>query len=113
MYVVIEIQKKVILQFWFDKDISACILSGDPECSFNPGTKSPDLQVPFFCGSAPQCEVVGSQEALKAAIRNVETSYAVVGTQGLLEMTLKVLEQKLPRYVFCKFQCIAMVTIYF
>ena len=70
----------------------------DPECSFIPGRPtSPELLIPYFCGSSPSCQTVNHQGALAQAKRNVEADYLVVGTAGLIEMTLAVLEHKLPR----------------
>ena len=70
----------------------------DPECSLIPGRpSSPELLIPYLCGSSPLCQTVNHQEALAQAKRNVEADYAVVGTAGLIEMTLAVLEHKLPR----------------
>ena len=58
---------------WFQKDMSDCVLSGDLECQFNPDRRIlKEHQLTFFCGSAPECKVVGSRAALQKAKYNAE-----------------------------------------
>ena len=51
---------------WFKKDINNCILSGDLECQFNSELKFlKEHQLTYFCGSSPECQIVGSKAALQ------------------------------------------------
>ena len=51
---------------WFEKDINNCILSGDLECQFNSQLKIlKEQQLAYFCGSSPECQMVGSKAALQ------------------------------------------------
>ena len=51
---------------WFEKDINNCILSGDLECQFNSQLKIlKEHQLTYFCGSSPECQMVGSKAALQ------------------------------------------------
>ena len=54
---------------WFEKNITTCILYGDPECQYNPESDYPKQQIlTFFCGSSPECKQVGSKAALQKGI---------------------------------------------
>ncbi len=85
---------------WREKDFSECVLSGDPECAFDPNNPNflVEQQLTYFCGSAAECSQVGNWAALQVAKRNVESDYVVVGDSGNLEMTVSVLEALLPRF---------------
>ena len=84
---------------WFKKDLSECILSGDLECQFNPETRSRmEQQLTYFCGSSPECQVVGNRAALQKAKYNAEKYYSVIGVVSDLESSLFVMEHYLPRY---------------
>ena len=51
---------------WFEKNISSCVLSGDPECQYNPESNYPTEQIlTYFCGSSPECKRMGSKLALQ------------------------------------------------
>ena len=51
---------------WFEKDINNCIISGDLECQFNSELKIlKEHQLTYFCGSSPECQIVGSKAALQ------------------------------------------------
>ena len=86
-------------QSWFDKDLSRCIMSGDLECQFSPENRHlKEQQLTFFCGSAPECKVVGSRAALQKAKYNAEKYYSVIGVVSDLESSLSVMEHYLPKY---------------
>ena len=62
---------------WCYKDINKCITSGDRECQFNPESRTDETpetedlekhQIPFFCGSSPECKLIGSKVALQKGI---------------------------------------------
>ena len=53
----------------------ACVAAAGPDCD----PRKLWLQVPFFCGSAPQCWDPGSEWALATAKRNLASQYLVVG----------------------------------
>ena len=48
------------------------------------------LQVPFFCGTSPQCWEPGSDWALAMAKQNLVTKYLVVGVTEQLEQFMEV-----------------------
>ena len=52
----------------------------------------------FLCGIDQYCFNSINDEASAQSIRNIESSYAVVGILEDMDMTLKVLEYKLPRF---------------
>jgi hypothetical protein len=100
------------LAAWRGKDLSACVLSGDPECALAEGVPG-DLPVAYLCGQQPHCRIVGDRAALAQAKANVEAFYPVVGILEELSMcdfietdcshllpdkTLVVLEHKLPEF---------------
>lgn len=86
-------------QSWFDKDLSQCVMSGDLECQFSRDNRYlKEQQLTFFCGSAPECKVVGSRAALQKAKFNAEKYYSVIGVVSDLESSLSVMEHYLPKY---------------
>ena len=82
---------------WRKKDLSACILTKDPECSLNPGEMK-DLSIPYFCGQNSQCQVLGDKWALEMAMENVKKFYSVVGVIEDFPKTLRVLESTIPEF---------------
>ena len=56
------------------------------------------LQISFYCGHEPECDEFGSEAALSIAKRNVEKYFAVVGVLELLDLSLEVLENYVPRF---------------
>ena len=91
-----KIEKGLTIEEWKEKDISTCILSGDPECALEKGTvgnkslttmenvfipllQASDLPVAYLCGQEPYCIKIGDRRALRQAKRNVEQSFPVVG----------------------------------
>lgn len=72
----------------------ACVAAGGPDCD----PRKLWLQVPFFCGSAPQCWDPGSEWALATAKRNLASQYLVVGVTEEMDSFVQVLEQLLPDF---------------
>ena len=61
-----KISKDLTIDEWKEKDLSNCILSGDPECAFVEGTKN-DLPVAYLCGQDDYCKIVEDRRALRQA----------------------------------------------
>jgi len=80
---------------WLVKDISTCVLSGDPECAHTWGEPG-DLPIAYLCGQEPFCRMVGNRAALALAKKNIEEFYPVVGVLEKLDQTLALLEHSLP-----------------
>merc|ERR1712029_775182 len=69
------------------------------ECQFNPQSMYlREQQLTFFCGSAPECKVMGSRAALEKAKFNAEKYYSVIGLSEDFQVSLFVMEHYLPRY---------------
>jgi len=89
------------IKAWFDKDFSSCVVNGDPECRFDPVgevNQLREMQMTFFCGSAPECSSVANQRrALSVAADNLERRYAVVGLAEDMAGTMAGLERLLPQ----------------
>jgi len=92
-----RIGKGSTIEKWKKKDLSTCVLSGDPECALEKGTAN-DLPVAYLCGQEPYCMIVGDRRALRQAKRNVEQSFPVVGVLEELNTTLAILESELPSF---------------
>jgi len=74
-------------------------MSGDLECQFNPQSMYlREQQLTFFCGSAPECKVMGSRAALEKAKFNAEKYFSVIGLSEDFQSSLFVMEHYLPRY---------------
>ena len=54
--------------------------------------------VPYFCGQNVKCLQTSDIWALKEAKQNIEKSYEVIGVLEHLNITLTVLENKLPKF---------------
>ncbi|TRY77290.1 hypothetical protein TCAL_00102 [Tigriopus californicus] len=83
------------------KDYDSCVLSGDPECSYEEGSnimKYDDhrSQIMAFCGHDWMCTEFNSKDALERAKANVDQFYSVVGVVERMNDTLTVLEHELP-----------------
>ncbi|EEB17124.1 Uronyl 2-sulfotransferase, putative [Pediculus humanus corporis] len=74
-----------------------CVMASDPECNFITGNNY-DLAIPYFCGQEPKCRILNDEWALRKAKENVENYFPVVGILEELNMTLAVLESKLPMF---------------
>jgi len=92
-----KIDKGLSIEEWKEKDLSTCVLSGDPECALEKGTAS-DLPVAYLCGQEPYCMKIGDRRALRQAKRNVEQSFPVVGVLEELNTSLAILEYELPSF---------------
>lgn len=73
------------------------MLSHDPECQFQSGQYR-EQQLTYFCGNSPYCREIGNRQALAVAKFNVERFYLVVGLTSEIELTLKLLSAKLPKF---------------
>jgi len=58
-----------------------------------------DSILPFFCGDSKDCRTLGSQAALNRAKFNVKKKFVTVGVLEFLELSLGVLECKMPHYL--------------
>ena len=56
------------------------------------------LQISFFCGMKPECDIFGSEDGLKLAKSNVEKYYSVVGILEKWNESLEVMEHYIPRF---------------
>ena len=68
-----KISEDLTIDEWKEKDLSNCILSGDPECAFVEGTKN-DLPVAYLCGQDDFCKIVEDRRALRQANWNLVLS---------------------------------------
>ncbi|XP_055943057.1 heparan sulfate 2-O-sulfotransferase pipe-like [Argiope bruennichi] len=84
--------------YWLNKKFEHCVLTPDPECTFLEGHNYSVLQLPYFCGQEPECQMLNDDGALQKAKQNIEKYYAVVGTLEDMNMTLQVLEAVLPHF---------------
>jgi len=71
-----------------------CVEAGQVDCD----PKKMWLQIPFFCGTAPQCWDPGSEWALAQAKHNLVNNYAVVGVTEELDSFVQVLEHLFPTF---------------
>jgi len=58
-----------------------------------------DSQIPFFCGDSIDCRTIGSDEALKMAITNINTKFVTVGLLEEFDKSLIVMECKLNSFL--------------
>jgi hypothetical protein len=56
------------------------------------------LLVPYFCGHDKRCLSLNEEWALQEAKRNIEKSYQVIGILEHMDITLRVLQNKLPKF---------------
>ncbi|KAF2348739.1 Sulfotransferase [Trinorchestia longiramus] len=77
--------------------IEECIAAQHPDCTFLPG-HSYDLTITYFCGHAPYCRELGNEGAYVTAQRNLADHFSTVGVLEELNLTLAVLERKLPKF---------------
>ena len=54
--------------------------------------------VPYFCGTDKYCPSARSDVAITQAMKNIDTKFEVVGVTEEMEMSIRVLEAKLPRF---------------
>jgi len=71
-----------------------CVDKGQPDCD----PKKLWIQIPFFCGVAPQCWDPGSEWALAQAKYNLANKYLVVGVTEELDIFVEVLEELIPNF---------------
>jgi len=69
----------------------------DYDCRLIDGTYRKNM-IAFFCGNDIECSKHNDRAALDAAKRNVENFYEVVGVLEDLELSIKILEKKIPQY---------------
>ena len=85
-----KIRKKQGDKTTFDE----CVIKKQSDC--NP--EKLWIQIPYFCGSDPDCWKPGNKAALHRAKRNVINYYFLVGTTDRIGDFLDVLEKTLPRF---------------
>ncbi|CAM1295130.1 Uncharacterised protein g1200 [Pycnogonum litorale] len=86
-------------QSWLDLTYDQCVRRFLKECQVTPGkVTTQKSMVPFFCGHAEMCSVVGNRWALEKAKYNIEHYFAVVGVLEDMEKTLAVLENYVPLF---------------
>ena len=56
------------------------------------------LQIPYFCGSDPECWDPGNKKALQKAKANVANHYFLVGITEELDKFIELLEKSVPRF---------------
>ena len=56
------------------------------------------MQISFFCGMSPDCDIFGSVKALEIAKKNVDQYFAVVGVLEQMQESLQVLENYVPAF---------------
>lgn len=71
-----------------------CVEAGQPDCD----PKKLWIQIPFFCGTAPQCWDPGSEWAIAQAKHNLVSKYMIVGVTEELDSFVEVLEELIPRF---------------
>ncbi|XP_018561941.1 uronyl 2-sulfotransferase-like [Anoplophora glabripennis] len=76
---------------------SKCLMRKKNNCNFKNG-KTYDLTIPYFCGHDPRCMMLNNDWALQTAKANVEKYYPVVGVLEELNVTLEILEYKIPYF---------------
>ncbi|XP_050730349.1 heparan sulfate 2-O-sulfotransferase pipe-like isoform X1 [Eriocheir sinensis] len=77
--------------------LEECLQHHDPECTFLPGHMY-DLTIPYFCGHKEFCRELNNEAALREAKRQVEAWFPVVGILEEVNVTLAVLQHRLPHY---------------
>jgi len=85
---------------WLRKDYELCVKRGDNECRYLEGGERDDFGqlTEFFCGQDDNCTGFNTEIAMRRAMHNVESHYAVVGVLEDLNKTLTVLEHYVPRF---------------
>ncbi|XP_076059452.1 uronyl 2-sulfotransferase homolog pip-like [Oratosquilla oratoria] len=82
---------------WFNKILDVCLVNGDPEC-FPARGQMRELQLTYFCGHHPGCMQIGNKGAMQRAKRHVEMYYSVVGLIEEFPLSMKVLQEYVPRF---------------
>ncbi|XP_058985297.1 heparan sulfate 2-O-sulfotransferase pipe isoform X4 [Musca domestica] len=99
-----RVTKKFFDDKFYKKDYHDCVLNADPECVYEQGASFTQTQAQhirqtlFFCGHDPVCEPFNSYGALQKAKEIVEHDFAVVGSWEDVNVTLRVLENYIPKY---------------
>lgn len=76
------------------KTFDQCVIDNGFSC--NP--KRLWLQIPYFCGSDPECWEPGNKKALQKAKANVVDHYFLVGVTEEIGKFIEVLEKSIPRF---------------
>lgn len=72
-------------------------MNNDPECELTSNYLI-EQQLTYFCGSAPECRIIGNDQALNMAKHNAEKYYSVIGITEHMRVSLAVFELYLPRF---------------
>ncbi|KAL1498115.1 hypothetical protein ABEB36_008968 [Hypothenemus hampei] len=81
----------------YDSYFIRCLLDAKRNCNFKNG-RPYDLTIPYFCGHDPRCMLLNDNWAFEKAKSNVEKYYQVVGVLEEMNITLQVLETKIPQF---------------
>lgn len=88
---------------WVVQDFENCVISGESECSYIPGSSFPRTafwrQAIYFCNWGDEkCTPFNSDHTLQEAKRNVDANFAVVGILEDMDTTVQVLEAYIPKF---------------
>ncbi|KAK7082686.1 hypothetical protein SK128_004582 [Halocaridina rubra] len=83
---------------WINRTVEQCVMLNDPECSFLPGEEKERI-LSYFCGHQEFCRIVGNHNALQVAKDVVSKEYSVVGLVEHMELSLKLMELLVPRFM--------------
>ncbi|CAG0878904.1 unnamed protein product [Cyprideis torosa] len=88
---------------WVVQDYENCVIAGEPECSYIPGSSLPRTafwrQSIYFCNWGDEdCTPFNGEHALQEAKRNVDAKFAVVGILEDMDTSVQVLEAYIPRF---------------
>ena len=80
-----------------NQDLNECLTLNEPNCTLDPEYLT-EMQLTYFCGSAPECRTLGNKNALQKAKYNAEKYYSVIGVLEELQLSMKLMELYLPKY---------------
>ena len=90
-------RKKPLPHLLINRNVNDCLTANDPDCFKYPEHLT-EMQLTYFCGSAPECRTLRNKNALQKAKYNAEKYYSVIGILENLPLSWKLLELYLPKY---------------